>query len=208
MDCAPVPAKVLIALARAVLNVSGGDNSGVEVLSRYLPRIVQIEDDELKRKTASVYLELFKSSRWKNLSEQPIFGNLAVSALEHTNAVVELCLQMAEVIERNHKIKVNKDHLVASAILHDASKLVEFDPSGKGMKQTRLGELGQHTIKCVSLMLAVGMPLEVVHAVLAHTPKSGAVPKTVEALLVYFAEAVDYNVLKLTRGLGTDIAPK
>ena len=182
--------------------------SDVETLVKFIPKAGDIVDEDLKQKTASVYLALFREGNWKDITDQPATNAVPVSNVDHTNAVVELCLGVADTLERHHKVKVNRDYLIASAVLHDASKLVEYEPAERGEKRTKLGELGQHTMRCVSLMLSSGMPLEVVHAVLAHTPQSAAIPKTVEAIIVYFVDALDYNVLRVTNGLGPDIMKK
>ncbi len=146
-----------------------------------------------------------QESKWKTLDQQPIVPSIGVSGLEHVNTVVQLCVGTAEILVKMHSIQINMDYLIAGAILHDASKLVEYEPTDSNERKTKLGELGQHTIKCVSLMFSKKMPEEIIHIVLSHTPQSAAIPKTTEAVIVYFSDSTDYNVLRIKHGLGADI---
>ena len=115
-----------------------------------------------------------------------------------------MCTSVAKILENRHGIKVNMDFLIAGSILHDASKLVEYEPVANKERKTKLGDLGQHTLACVSLMLSRKMPEEIVHMVVAHTAKSSTQPKTIEAVILYFVDSLDFNVLKIAHGMTAD----
>ncbi|MDG6994890.1 MAG: HD domain-containing protein [Nitrososphaerota archaeon] len=174
-------------------------------LSKSIPLLNLISDTKIRFDTSSVFVQLLHESKWKTLEEQPIVSSIRVSGLEHVNTVVELCVSTAEILRKFHKVQINMDYLISGAVLHDASKLVEYEPTESGERKTKLGELGQHTIRCVSLMLSKNMPMEIVHIVLTHTPQSASMPKTIESVILYFADSTDYNVLRINHGLAADI---
>ncbi|MGA2876869.1 MAG: HD domain-containing protein [Nitrososphaerales archaeon] len=177
----------------------------IDAFSAILPSLNLIKDAKIRSDTAEVYMQLLRESKWPNLEKQPVASFLKTSGVEHVKAVVEICTEVAKVLESSHSIKVNMDFLISGAILHDASKLVEYEPTSDGEKATKIGEMGQHTLSCVRLMFSKKMPEEIIHIVLAHTPKSSVIPKTVESVILYYADCTDYNVLRLVDGKGPDI---
>src|SRR5437867_4160331 len=46
--------------------------------------------------------------------------------LNHTVAVVDLCMKTADSVEANYGIPINRDYLLAGAILHDIMKIYEW----------------------------------------------------------------------------------
>jgi len=177
----------------------------VREISESIPDIMRISDEKIRSDTASIYQELLRESEWKDISQQYMTSKIPVSGIEHVNAVVAMSMSMAKIIADQHSIKVNMDYLISGAILHDASKLAEYEPSSGGETRTKLGDLGQHTMKCVALMISRKMPEEIIHIVVSHTPQSATLPKTVESVIVYFADSADYNVLRIVHKLGADI---
>lgn len=177
----------------------------VSLLSKSVPFVNLITDEKIRLDTASIFIQLLKESHWKTLEEQAITSSIPVSGIEHVNSVVQMCIRIGETLQKMHHIPINNDFLIAGAILHDASKLSEYEPTDSGEQKTKLGELGQHTIRCVSLILSKKMPEEILHIVISHTPQSRTIPKTIEAIILYFADGLDYNVLRVTNGMSPDI---
>ena len=64
--------------------------------------------EELKK-----YSNILENEKFKQLAKFTAHGN--TSTLEHSISVAELCLKIAE----KFKLKVNKDELIKSALLHD-----------------------------------------------------------------------------------------
>lgn len=72
-------------------------------------------------------------------------------------------------------LEVNRDRLLASALLLDVSKLLEMEPDGHGGAQfTDLTRTMPHAVYAGYLCLQHGLDERIVNAVLAHT-KSGVV---------------------------------
>ena len=113
------------------------DSSDVTILSKSVPLISAISDERIRSNTAAIFMQLLRESKWPNLERQPMLSFLKISGIEHLNAVVEMCLSTAKIIEKSHGIKIKTDFLISGAILHDASKLVEYEPTEEGERKTK-----------------------------------------------------------------------
>ncbi|HEY3374927.1 MAG TPA: HD domain-containing protein [Candidatus Aquicultor sp.] len=122
--------------------------------------------------------------------------------LEHTVSVANLCDSVA----KNYPIDVNRDLLVAGALLHDIGKIKELSYL-KSIDYTTEGRLiGHHVIGYEMLKQAASgladIPDEVVlqlsHLILSHHGsyelQSPRRPKTIEALLLHFCDDADAKI--------------
>jgi 7,8-dihydroneopterin 2',3'-cyclic phosphate phosphodiesterase len=110
--------------------------------------------------------------------------------LMHTISLVELCMRAADVVEKNYEIPINKDHLVAAAILHDFTHLFEY-------KRDKAGEIEHTGVMLDHSMLAVaefyhrGFPENVIHIIAAHFGESGPTPpRNFEALIMHHLDTM------------------
>ena len=135
--------------------------------------------------------------------------------LEHTLSVVQVCRLMAQ-----HYPHVDRDLLVASAILHDIGKVQEltwegsFDYSDAGRL---VGHIVLGTLMVEARLRALpGFPehlrLRLLHAILSHhgelalgSPKE---PMTLEALILHEVEDLDAKVEIVQRALAEQRDPK
>jgi hypothetical protein len=89
-------------------------------------------------------------------------------------------------------VKVNRDHLIASAVLQDASKVVEYEPApGGGACKTDIGKHYPHAFWCAHLGVLHGLPAEVCDTILTHSPSAGRLPLTLEGKILFFADQID-----------------
>src|SRR4030042_3748537 len=63
-------------------------------------------------------------------------GTAERDLLNHTIAVTNLCIDAADTIEKQYGTKINKDHLIAGALLHDMMKMFEWKNEGGKIKPT------------------------------------------------------------------------
>lgn len=115
--------------------------------------------------------------------------------LAHTIGVVRLALNFADEAEELYGAKVNRDHLIAGGLLHDIAKVFLLKKVGKQWQFT--GSTMDHAALSAAELYSRGFPEEVVHIVAAHGGDMGAAganPRTLEALLVYYADIVDSAV--------------
>ena len=74
--------------------------------------------------------------------------------------------------------------VIAGALVHDVSKLYEFDREAR----TDVGELLGHPHYGLAVVSQANLPVAVAHVVLSHSPKTGVDPATLEAELVRRAD--------------------
>jgi 7,8-dihydroneopterin 2',3'-cyclic phosphate phosphodiesterase len=154
-----------------------------------------IEDPELRKKTTEILkdIKLTHPTLQKYEKEEPekVKTPFAVNDVivireltNHTVSVTEVCIKIAEIIEKNYGIKVNKDILIAGALLHDIMKVYEF----KEGKPT--GILLDHSALGFAELYKRGFPEEVLHLVISHAAPSTNPPRTLEALILHYVDTL------------------
>jgi 7,8-dihydroneopterin 2',3'-cyclic phosphate phosphodiesterase len=104
--------------------------------------------------------------------------------LTHTISLVNLCMSTAEVFEKTYGIPINKDHLLAAAILHDIPKIFEWKKGEQGFEHT--GVMLDHTMLGVAEFYFRGFPEGVIHIIASHFGESGPTPpRNFEALILH-----------------------
>ncbi len=116
-------------------------------------------------------------------------GSTERDVLNHVVAVTELCMDTAKVVEKNYGLKVNKDYLLAGALLHDIGKLFEWKMEGGSSEHT--GILLDHTFIGVAELYARGFPEQVIHIVASHFGEAGPTPpRNFEALILHHVDSM------------------
>ncbi len=109
--------------------------------------------------------------------------------LNHSIALAELCLKVAEVAEKNYKIPINRDNLLAAAILHDIMKIFEYKKSEKGLEHT--GILLDHSMLATAELYHQDFPEEVIHIIASHFGETGPTPpRNFEALIFHYCDTL------------------
>ncbi len=112
--------------------------------------------------------------------------------LEHTVSVTKLALSIAKHLEQTYDMKINHDHLIAGALLHDIGKVFILKKEGKGWNFT--GTFMDHAALSAAELYAREFPEGVIHIVAAHggdMGQSAANPRTIEATIVVYADVID-----------------
>ena len=98
-----------------------------------LPELQEISESGLKEKTVKVWQEAIKGGGWKieDLHKIPftlLIEDTSVSLIEHTRAVTICCAEIAAALAKMYegRVSINKDYLLAGALLHDVGKLLEY----------------------------------------------------------------------------------
>ena len=113
--------------------------------------------------------------------------------LEHTASVVRVALTFCDIVEEYYGGEVNRDTVIAGAVLHDVMKCYCYEVNeGGGYRGSDFGGRVDHLTLMVGELLSRGFPLEVVHVVAAHHGDVGPTkPKSLEALIVSVADLAD-----------------
>jgi len=185
-----------------------------EELLKELERLVDdIEDAELRdlvKKLLEEGLSHEEAPELDGLEEAPAsrkgHHSYPGGLLEHTVATAKLALAMAEVFEEVYGVQVDRDVVLAAAILHDLGKAVSYEESEGGYKYSEFARRLDHLTALTAELYARGAPMELIHAVAAHHGRGSPVPpNTPEALIVHLADNADAQfaeeVIKAARGI-------
>jgi hypothetical protein len=132
-------------------------------------------------------------------------GSEPYTLVEHTHAVTRASLALAGVVEALHGAKVDRKALILAALTHDTGKLVETEIEGKQSRKSPIGEAVPHGFYSGHYAIQAGLPEEVVHLVVTHTPLSAVAPRTQEGLLLRYADLACADTVRLATGLELNI---
>ena len=156
------------------------------------PEIKGIEDDGLRTGVATAWTTAagVNGLDVADLPEQPWLppeerAEEPEPLVGHVRDVTACAVGLAEsLLERRPDIAVDLDTVIAGALVHDVSKLYEFDREAR----TELGDLLGHPHYGVAVVSQANLPVAVAHVVLSHSPKTSVEPATLEAELVGWAD--------------------
>lgn len=120
--------------------------------------------------------------------------------LQHTIGVAKLSMTLCDLVEQVYGGKVNRDVVLAGALIHDVMKRYTYEPKGDGSYiSSPLGERVDHLTLLVAEIYKRGFPVEVIHVVASHHGDVSPVkPKTMEALIVSIADLADSELSRKT----------
>ncbi len=174
-----------------------------EKILELLPEIGQIVDPVLKELTLKVWFEAVKKSSWSedDLTRMPftlLIKTTAVSLLEHTRSVTKTAIGIGDVLHKEYhgKVRVDRDVLLAGAILHDVGKLFEYTLENGVFVKSRAGDLLRHPISGAAFAYQFGVPEEIVHIIASHSKEGDGGRRTIEAIIVNHADFVNFDVFK------------
>lgn len=156
------------------------------------PDVCQIENASLREAVISIWEEFWQSSEWTNIENVPTSAEIPYSHITHNRAVLAMALSVAEVFERFHGVSVNRDYLIAAALLQDVSKLAEYRPGEDGRpEKTEAGKQFPHAFLAASVSMQKGVPPEVIHILLYHSPGAAIFPESIEGKILYYVDQLD-----------------
>jgi len=120
--------------------------------------------------------------------------------LQHTIGVAKLSLTLCDLIEEVYGGKVDRDTVVAGALIHDLMKCYTYEPRGDGSyASSPLGDKVDHLTLLVAELYRRGFPVEIIHVAASHHGDISPVkPKTMEALIVSIADLADSELSRKT----------
>ena len=172
------------------------------IISRLNDFMESITDTHVKTLVKNIYaideirLALPTHSAAKNMHHSYLGG-----LCEHTLNVVQIC----EFLAPRYKF-VNRDLLIASALLHDIGKIFELSPFPEN-DYTDDGQLVGHIVHTAQLIHSEAAKIQgfpprlerlLVHSIISHHGKlewgSPKLPKTIEAAILHIADNADANL--------------
>ena len=165
-----------------------------ENLEEVIPEISWIEDSELRRKVKEVWSSALEKGGWNDIGEVPFslaFDNSG-KLVDHVRRVVRMVKMVAELRAELRDEKINMDHLIAGAILHDVGKLLEYRRDGEKIIINK--DVERHPISGSKLAERCGLPKEVVHIIATHSHEGDKVGRSKESIIVHHCDFIDFEL--------------
>jgi len=172
-------------------------------LLKLFPEIEQIKDQDLQNKTLATLEDAVHLGGWQpeDLDRVPftlLIKDTKVSFRQHVCAVTQMAVACGKIMQENYQssFKINFDHLISGAVLHDVGKLLEFRKSEAGYAKSRSGKLLRHPFSGAGLCTKHGLPDEVVHIVAVHAREGEGGYRSPEAIAVHHVDFVNFEPLR------------
>jgi len=117
--------------------------------------------------------------------------------IEHTVATTLIAIEIVKVLEQVYQIDfIEKDLIIAGAILHDIYKPLTYHKDGAEYDRSRLGSKIDHTSLIFAEAWTRQFPLELLHIILSHHGEASSTkPRTLEALILHLADYIESSLL-------------
>ncbi|HJO26443.1 MAG TPA: HD domain-containing protein [Planctomycetota bacterium] len=178
-------------------------------IERIWPELSWIEDADLRARTTRCWELAFAESPLtpEDLERMPFtlhVPNCPTTFMEHKRLVVHIARSSAESIGEfmPTSLPVDRDTLLAGAILADVGKLLEYESRDGECRQSNRGKYLRHPFTGVALARAAGLPDAVCHIIATHAGEGNLVARSNEAWIVHHADFMTYE--PLVKGLKLD----
>ncbi len=179
-----------------------------EDIAQIFPDIMAITDASLRDKVAAVWDESITTGcggkGWtfdelRTIKFTLLAGDIDMRFVEHLNSCVKQCMAIADVLNSvfGDRVPINRDFLIAGALLADVGKLLEFDKDAAGnVIKGSFGEALRHPFSGVALCYKHGIPPDVMHIVATHSHEGDNVQRSIESIIFHHADFVDFDIAK------------
>ncbi|MCI8333462.1 MAG: HDIG domain-containing protein [Lachnospiraceae bacterium] len=163
-----------------------------------LPQMMEIQNEELREKVADAWAFSLQINGYKHIEDMPGSGMPEASSLGdqsmHIRAVgynaVSLYENLCKAYERD--MGLERDMLIACALLHDVGKPYEYNPENRARWAANYKFTGapnaRHPAYGTYIAITCGLPEEVVHVCACHSPEGRFVTRSAYATLVHYAD--------------------
>lgn len=145
------------------------------------PELDDVTDEELRAKVVRVWVNALERSQFDALEDIPRSWTdpegMDARLVPHIRDATKCAVVLTDTLSELHDHDLDRDGIIATALVHDVSKLIEMSEEG-------FNDLLQHPHYAVHLLAEAGFPPEYQHIVLAHSTNTSVEPQTFEARVV------------------------
>ncbi len=174
-----------------------------EKLIKLIPEINLIEDEELKNKVINVFIEAIERGGWnieeiKKIPFTLVIKNINVDLIRHIRAVTNTALEIYETFKKFYDglLKINKDILIAGALLHDVGKFLEYSKEGNTIGKSKMGKIVRHTFSGVAIAYKYEVPEEILHIIGTHSKEGDIGKRTIESIIINHSDFLNFDIFK------------
>lgn len=171
-------------------------------LIRLLPELEEIADDDLRSRVIAVWEEAMQRGGWsiEDLKAIPytLLEPTDISFPDHVRVVCRLCLAMEQVLRESYgdRYELDRDTLIAGALLADVGKLIEFRREGDEFVWSDVYEHLRHPFTGVGLCYKHQLPSAVMHIIATHSWEGDRFQRQPESIIFHHADFTDFDLTK------------
>jgi len=173
-------------------------------VKRMLPEIEEIQSRDLRSKVEDVWQEAAAYRGWtEDLLRKIPFTLLAegvtIPFIDHVRAVCRLCMAADTVLKDIHqerRTRVDRDTLIAGALLADVGKLLEYEIIDGKVIKSDYGKFLRHPFSGVGLAFKHGIPEAVMHVIATHSKEGSGEKRSPESIIFHHADFIDFELVK------------
>jgi putative nucleotidyltransferase with HDIG domain len=174
-----------------------------EKLLGILPEIEWISDETLREKVIATWLDGLERGGWRpeDMDRMPftLAKKVTSSFSKHVRSVTRICAFVADTFDEIYggvDLKLDKDLLLAGALLHDVGKLVEMEEADGTFRKSSDGKLVRHAFSGVALADAHGLPAEVQHMIGTHSKEGDPFKRTAESVILHHVDFMNFDPIE------------
>ncbi len=174
-----------------------------EGLLQLLPEIEWIEDAKLREKVIATWIDGLERGGWlaSDVDRMPftLAKRVTSSFAKHVRSVTRICAFVADTFDEIYEgvdLKLDKDLLLAGALLHDVGKLLEMEEADGAFRKSAAGKLVRHAFSGVALADAHGLPAEVQHMIGTHSKEGDPFARTPESVILHLADFMNFDPIE------------
>jgi putative nucleotidyltransferase with HDIG domain len=174
-----------------------------DAVERLWPELEWITDPQLRELITQTWMVALERSPLEPADLERIPFTLLIpdcpaTFMEHKRCVVHIARRSAEAMEEflGRGLPVDRDVVVAGAILADVGKVLEYERVDGVAKQSARGKALRHPFTGVAVAMECGVPDEVCHIIATHAAEGDLVTRTTEAWIVHHADFMSFEPFK------------
>lgn len=167
-------------------------------IKEFEPLLAEIKDEGLRQEVLNIYEEIYGQSEFEHPEDVPMVhpdhSKWNTTLVHHEATTTRAAYAVAKCVEKAYGLKLNMDYLITGDLLHDGSKPLEYWKTETDVGHTKLMDQVGHSMIAANVAYDHGLPKEIVHIILSHTPFYKMPNASIEAILVYYTDVLDGEV--------------
>ena len=164
-----------------------------------LPELASISEDALRQQCIDAWALALCGSSFERVRDIPGDGYPGCFRLKrgiqchHLRGMARIAVSLADEFKSSFpEIDIDRDIVLAGALIHDIGKPWEFDPANQDRWTTDPARTGEpsvrHSVYGVHICLTAGLPEELVHVAVGHSSEGVHIGLSLECLFIRTAD--------------------
>lgn len=175
-----------------------------KLVTNLLPEVKEIKDQALQKKVIACWVDAIKFRGWteellRNMPFTLLAEDVKITFIDHVRAVCRMCLAVDDVlidVHEDRRTKVNRDYLIAGALLADVGKLMEYEIVNGQPVKSNYGKHIRHPFSGVGLAFKHDLPSEVMHVIATHSKEGTGEKLLPESIIFHHCDFIDFDLVK------------